>query len=150
MKKEQKKMNNKGFSLVELIIVMAIMAILVGVVGTQVIPYLNNAKQSKDYQVISSYGTAAMTAYTEYAEYAENVEFSVYPSGTPDTSTFTGKMQKKVQELTYSGIDELKDALKSTAGEAITGLKIKVEDTQITVTVEGTDAFDPVVSPLGN
>lgn len=30
----------KGFSLVELIIVMAIMAILVGVVASQVIPYM--------------------------------------------------------------------------------------------------------------
>ncbi|MBQ6094530.1 MAG: prepilin-type N-terminal cleavage/methylation domain-containing protein, partial [Lachnospiraceae bacterium] len=39
---QMKKLNNKGFSLVELIIVIAIMAILVGVVGTQVIPYLEN------------------------------------------------------------------------------------------------------------
>ena len=39
-----KKLNNKGFSLVELIIVIAIMAILVGVVGTQVIPYLERSR----------------------------------------------------------------------------------------------------------
>ena len=31
-----KKINNKGFSLVELIIVIAIMAILVGIVGTSI------------------------------------------------------------------------------------------------------------------
>ena len=40
---QAKKKDNKGFSLVELIIVIAIMAILVGVVGTQVVPYLHNS-----------------------------------------------------------------------------------------------------------
>ncbi len=44
----------KGFSLVELIIVMAIMAILVGVVASQVIPYMEKSRQSKDQQVISA------------------------------------------------------------------------------------------------
>lgn len=44
----------KGFSLVELIIVMAIMAILVGVVASQVIPYMEKSRQSKDQQVLSA------------------------------------------------------------------------------------------------
>ena len=49
MNKFQKKLanrkkDNKGFSLVELIIVIAIMAILVGVVGTQVIPYIEKSR----------------------------------------------------------------------------------------------------------
>jgi len=43
-----KKLNNKGFSLVELIIVIAIMAILVGVVCPQVIPYLERSRKAKD------------------------------------------------------------------------------------------------------
>lgn len=62
-----KKLNNKGFSLVELIIVIAIMAILVGVVGTQVIPYLENSRKAKDVQVLSSWNTAAMSAYSNAA-----------------------------------------------------------------------------------
>ena len=45
--------SNKGFSLVELIIVIAIMAILVGVVGTQVIPYLENSRKAKDQQILT-------------------------------------------------------------------------------------------------
>ncbi len=60
--------NDKGFSLVELIIVIAIMAILVGVVGTQVIPYMNNSKRAKDLQILSAYVTAGMTAYTTHPE----------------------------------------------------------------------------------
>ena len=59
---QAKKKDNKGFSLVELIIVIAIMAILVGVVGTQVVPYLNKSKVAKDQQLLSAYATAAVSA----------------------------------------------------------------------------------------
>ena len=58
-----KEINNKGFSLVELIIVIAIMAILVGIVGTQVIPYIDKAKEAKDIQIVSGYCTDAATAF---------------------------------------------------------------------------------------
>ena len=70
IKKGNKKLicDDKGFSLVELIIVIAIMAILIGVVGTQVIPYMNNAKRAKDLQILSAYVTAGMTAYTAHPE----------------------------------------------------------------------------------
>ena len=42
------KMNNKGFSLVELIIVIAIMAILVGVLAPQYIKYVEKSRRSTD------------------------------------------------------------------------------------------------------
>ena len=66
--KKRKEEGNKGFSLVELIIVIAIMAILVGIVGTQVIPYLNKSKASKDLQIINSFSTAAVSSYSEKAD----------------------------------------------------------------------------------
>ena len=55
----------KGFSLVELIIVMAIMAILVGVVASQVIPYMEKSRQSKDQQQISSLATSMVSAIAQ-------------------------------------------------------------------------------------
>lgn len=68
--KKDGRLNNKGFSLVELIIVIAIMAILVGVVGTQVIPYMESTRRSKDVQILSAYATAGMAAYSYHAESA--------------------------------------------------------------------------------
>lgn len=43
-----KKMNNKGFSLVELIIVIAIMAVLMGVLAPQFLKYVESSRVQKD------------------------------------------------------------------------------------------------------
>ena len=47
---KEMKENNKGFSLVELIIVIAIMAVLVGVLAPQFIKYVESSKISTDMQ----------------------------------------------------------------------------------------------------
>ena len=50
--KKQKTMGNKGFSLVELIVVIAIMAVLVGVLAPQFIKYVERSRESTDVQNI--------------------------------------------------------------------------------------------------
>lgn len=50
MEKKQRTLNNKGFSLIELIVVIAIMAILVGVLAPQFIKYVESSRQSTDIQ----------------------------------------------------------------------------------------------------
>lgn len=59
------KMNNKGFSLVELIVVIAIMAILVGVLAPSVIGQVEKSRVSKDEQALDSLASACATAVTE-------------------------------------------------------------------------------------
>jgi type IV pilus assembly protein PilA len=61
-----KKMDNKGFSLVELIIVIAIMAILVGVLAPQFIKYVEQSRQSTDLQTINEIKTAVETYVTDF------------------------------------------------------------------------------------
>ena len=52
------KNDNKGFSLIELIVVIAIMAILVGVMAPQVIKYIESSRQSTDMQNAAAMRTA--------------------------------------------------------------------------------------------
>ncbi len=47
---EKKKMNDKGFSLVELIIVIAIMAILIAVLAPQYLKFVERSRKSTDRQ----------------------------------------------------------------------------------------------------
>lgn len=52
----------EGFSLVELIIVIAIMAILIGVIALAVIPYLARSRESKDIQALGAISSALASA----------------------------------------------------------------------------------------
>lgn len=54
MNKKQKSLTNKGFSLVELIIVIAIMAVLVGVLAPQFLKYVERSRKSTDVQNVAS------------------------------------------------------------------------------------------------
>lgn len=56
------KNNNKGFSLVELIIVIAIMAVLVGVMAPQLIKYIEKANVSADMQLLGAIYDAVVYA----------------------------------------------------------------------------------------
>lgn len=58
-------MKNKGFSLVELIIVIAIMAILSAVIVPALIRYINKARRGDDISAADSIGTMFQAAITE-------------------------------------------------------------------------------------
>ena len=59
---EIKKLNNKGFSLVELIIVIAIMAVLIGVLAPQYLKYVEKSRISSDKDNVSAV-VSALTVY---------------------------------------------------------------------------------------
>ena len=140
MKAKNEKKDNKGFSLVELIIVIAIMAILVGVVGTQVIPYINKSKLEKDRQIISSYSTAAVSAYSMVADQLTStgdLTFNVY-SATAGSDC--EKVANQIKTLTYDAFPA--DKFKSNECSGASDVEIKIDTTHhtVTATVEGSGA----------
>lgn len=64
-----KKTNNKGFSLVELIIVIAIMAILAGAIAPALIRYIDKSRKSNDVSSAKTIKTAIETAMSNEATY---------------------------------------------------------------------------------
>lgn len=67
MKREQKSLTNKGFSLVELIIVVAIMAVLIGVLAPQYLRYVEKSRLQKDNTSISEFANVLKMSAAEEA-----------------------------------------------------------------------------------
>lgn len=103
---KERKMNNKGFSLVELIIVIAIMAILIVVLAPQYLKYVEKSRNSTDV----TNATEMVTALQVYASDPEAT--SAFTSGDTFTisvgtaTNITGSAAAKATSaLTSAGIN---------------------------------------------
>lgn len=97
MKKEDvkvKKLNNKGFSLVEIIIVIAIMAVLTGALAPQLIKYIDKSRKAADVQTAQTIATAVNAALADEGGYT-----AAAPTKLSDCTSSGNAFQIKVAEI---------------------------------------------------
>lgn len=112
---KRKETANKGFSLVELIIVVAIMAVLVGVLAPQYLKYVERSRQSTDKQnvdaIINAVRIYAIDPEVESAKQVTNGA-QVTIKTNPETVGTTNATNNTNLALDSAGIKEI--ALKSS------------------------------------
>lgn len=140
-----KKMNNKGFSLVELIVVIAIMAILAVTLAPRLTQYIEKSRTTSDNEAVNTIITAAKLADAEFT----------LPAGDYTLGAATGAL------FTVSDTDPRNDwelnAAFPTAGDAneefytamkavLSSFELKSSDVSTTTQITLTKAVDGTIT----
>ena len=127
MKKREKALNNKGFSLVELIIVIAIMAVLIGVLTPQYIKYLDKSKVAVDTTLADNLRQAMLTTYLD----PDKAIQAALPTGTdediPDNSPLNKYWTEVYNILGVANGAELEGKLKYKVGTTAPSITFTVD-----------------------
>lgn len=101
--------NNKGFSLVELIIVIAIMAVLVGVLAPTYLQYVEKSKKSNDVSTIDSIVNAVEIAAIDPEVVTDTTtELTIKVESTGMTVTPTGGTSSKWKDAVTDAVSDAK------------------------------------------
>ena len=107
------KTTKKGFTLVELIVVLVILAVLAAMLVPALTGYIKRARQEKDYQMASSVLTAAQAAATyQYSKGQPASGGTLTVTGTTDSGNGTtvndliGDASGKVTNISFTANDK--------------------------------------------
>ena len=141
-----KKMNNKGFSLIELIIVIAIMAVLVAIIAPNLTKYLGRSKKETDKKNLDEIKKQVKNVISEAAIDDEQVisggsgtaVYYIQNNGTTtNVSSVTGGTTQFAAKL--QNVLDPDTATKSKVDNTKTGIAVTVtgaESTGFTVTAQ--------------
>ena len=113
---KNKEKKNKGFTLVELIIVIAILAILVGILAPQYTKYVERSRKAADVSNLENLVTAVKVATADYAEIIANTDQDVVINITTAGTTIKYNGISIEAEAVASQGTKLKDAIEEYAG----------------------------------
>ena len=141
------KMNNKGFSLVELIIVIAIMAILAGALAPALIKYIASSRRSADVNNANTIATAINAALQDESAFdAAPTGGSVVSMPTSASGAFWTVVDENCSGG-LAGVNKIKSK-KTKSGSTITGtvfsysLNTANSELKIYVTGSGSTSFE--------
>jgi type IV pilus assembly protein PilA len=141
-----KKMNNKGFSLVELIIVIAIMAILIAVLAPQYLRYVEKSRLQADNSAVGEVANAVKVAAANDLIASELSDGQAYTfTTTPGTPTFTGsstpaRLNSELSNVVGNNVQMKSNSYKTTCPT----LTIKIDSATKTIQVSGSNYIKEV------
>ena len=144
MKKMSQK-NNKGFSLVELIVVVAIMAVLMGILVPTLVKNVEKSKKQKDTSAVEEIRTTMVTNLADplYSDLEATITYNgidsnskkitittpdIDPAATTDLGKFLAAVSSDVKDWTFTSKDYkakpkvtfvIKDQMVTTYSEAL-------------------------------
>ena len=128
------KKNNKGFSLVELIVVIAIMAVLVGVLAPALLRYVEKSRIQKDASAVAEVSNAIVIAMSEEDVFKNTPTGSTVEidgdAGTITVTATSGGTASYLQDVLDVTVKEVK--FSSGDADDVT-LTITVSDGVVTV-----------------
>lgn len=103
----KKRQNNKGFSLVELIVVIAIMVVLVAVLAPVFTKYVESSRRATDIQNANSIASAVKTQYVDKGtKFTGEVKEGALPEGITEVQTAKGNTVEKGASFFVTWNDE--------------------------------------------
>lgn len=112
MKKVLAKKNNKGFSLVELIVVILIMAIIAVALAPQVMKWVGESKKSTDENNKATIKSAVSAAVADYMSEGNSIAASKYTiqnDGLKPVGTVDAKLTTKIELVMNEDYPEVKN-----------------------------------------
>ncbi len=129
--KNEKKMNNKGFSLVELIIVIAIMAVLIAVLAPQYMRYVERGRAASDRDNVQAI-VSALQVHAVDTEATTSISAGTITLTRGATATTTNASFNEA--LTNAGLSTTMPALTNQTTFSSVDIVVSITDGNVQVT----------------